>query len=106
MVGAGLGPPGPPQAGRLPRLLQPRDPSKLAGSPVAPVLLAKNHNEAAALLELQLASELLGEGGMEAGRSKHEDRPDLEGCSLVAPSCWNLTSCQITLFTLLTVYSM
>ena len=66
MVGAGLGPPGPPQAGRLPRLLQTRDPSELAGLPVALILLAKDYEEATALLELQLAGEFLGEGGVEA----------------------------------------
>ena len=58
VVGAGLGPPGPPQAGRLPGLLQARDPSELTGVLVAQVLRAQDDPEASFLLELQPATEL------------------------------------------------
>ena len=58
MVGAGLGPPGPPQAGRLPRLLQGRDTSELAGMLIVQVLRAQDDPKASFLLELQPTTEL------------------------------------------------
>ena len=42
MVGAGLGPPGPPQAGRLPRLLQARDPSALSSFVTLGIVRSQN----------------------------------------------------------------
>ena len=58
VVGAGLGPPGPPQAGRLPGLLQAGNLGELTGMLIAQVLGAQDYPKAPFLLELQLATEL------------------------------------------------